>query len=90
MNWLVSKTSVPQGTEGSNPSPSAIYDAVCYDNLMSPFLVSFMFTAGASAWIYTKFQRYSGNNTKQSATATGVAAVFIFIVFYYIASKLIG
>ena len=53
-------------------------------------MVSFFFTAGAATWIYTKFQRYSGNNTKQSAMAAGVAAVFIFIVFYYIASKLVG
>ena len=56
---------------------------------MSPFLVSLMFTAGASAWIYTKFQRSSGNNTQQSAKATGVAALIIFIIFYFIANSLL-
>jgi hypothetical protein len=57
---------------------------------MSPFLVSLMFTAGASAWIYTKFQKYSGNNTQQSAIATAVCAVIIFFVFYTIFNLLTG
>jgi hypothetical protein len=51
---------------------------------MSPFVVSLMFTAGASTWIYTKLQKYSGNNTQQSVIATGVCALLIFVVFYYI------
>jgi hypothetical protein len=56
---------------------------------MSPFLVSIMFTAGAATWIYTKFQRYSGNNTQQSAIAAGVAGLFIFIVFFYVSSQIL-
>jgi hypothetical protein len=56
---------------------------------MGPFLVSFLFTAGAATWIYTKFQRYSGNNTQQSVIAAGVAAVFIFIVFYFITNSIL-
>jgi hypothetical protein len=56
---------------------------------MSPFLVSFLFTAGATTWIYTKFQRYSGNNTQQSAIAAGVAGLFIFIVFFYVSSQIL-
>jgi hypothetical protein len=55
---------------------------------MSAFWVSFLFTAGAATWIYTKFQKYSGNNTRQSVIATSVAGLFIFIVFYFIASSL--
>lgn len=57
---------------------------------MGPGLVSLFFTVGASAWIYTKLQRYSGNNTQQSAVATGVCAVFIFVVFYFIFNKIGG
>lgn len=49
-----------------------------------------MFTAGASAWLYTKFQRYSGNNTQQSLIATAVCAILIFIVFFYIFTKITG
>ena len=56
---------------------------------MSPFVVTLVFTAGAATWIYTKFQKYNGNNTQQSAIATGVAAAFIFIVFYFIANSFI-
>jgi hypothetical protein len=56
---------------------------------MTPFVVTLMFTAGAATWIYTKLQKYSGNNTQQSAIATGVAALFIFIVFYFIASSFV-
>jgi len=47
-----------------------------------------MFSAGASTWIYTKFQRTSGNNTKQSAMAAGIAGLFIFIVFFYITNSI--
>jgi low affinity Fe/Cu permease len=56
---------------------------------MTPFAVTLMFTAGAATWIYTKLQKYSGNNTQQSVIATGVAALFIFIVFYFIASSFV-
>lgn len=51
---------------------------------MSPFLISLMFTAGAATWLYTKFQRYNGNNTQQSAIAAAVSAAVIFFVFYMI------
>lgn len=53
---------------------------------MNAFLVSIFFTAGAATWLYTKFQKYSGNNTQQSVIATSVAAVFIFVMFYLITS----
>jgi hypothetical protein len=56
---------------------------------MSPAVVSFLFTAGASAWIYNKFQRYSGNNTRQSIIATGVSAVIIFVIFLFIFNSII-
>ncbi|HET7827513.1 MAG TPA: hypothetical protein VFK97_01445 [Candidatus Saccharimonadales bacterium] len=51
---------------------------------MSPFLVSFLFTVGAGTWIYTKLQRYSGNNTQQSLIGAAVASVLVFIVFYFV------
>jgi hypothetical protein len=57
---------------------------------MSAFVVTLMFTAGAATWIFTKLQKYSGNNTQQSIIATAIAGAFIFVVFYYIASKLVS
>ncbi len=56
---------------------------------MGPFLVSFLFSAGAATWIYAKFQRSSGNNTKQSAMAAGIAGLFIFIVFYFVSASIL-
>jgi hypothetical protein len=56
---------------------------------MSPVVVSLLFTAGAATWIYTKLQRYSGNNTKQSAIGAAVSAIFIFIVFYSITHSIL-
>jgi len=56
---------------------------------MSPFVVSLMFSAGVTTWIYTKFQRTSGNNTRQSAYAAGAAGLVIFIVFFYITNSIL-
>lgn len=51
---------------------------------MSAAVVSLLFALGIGTWLYTKFMRYSGNNTQQSAIATGVSAVIIFVVLYLI------
>jgi hypothetical protein len=62
---------------------------ICYHLAMSPIIVSLLFAAGASTWIYTKLQRYSGNNTRQSLIAVAVSAVLIFIVFLFIFNSII-
>jgi hypothetical protein len=51
---------------------------------MGAGLISFLFAAGAATWIYTKFQRYSGNNTQQSLMASGISGLMIFLVFFLI------
>ncbi len=51
---------------------------------MSAAIISLLFALGAGAWLYTKFMRYSGNNTQQAAIATGVSSVIIFFVLYLI------
>ncbi|HSW78811.1 MAG TPA: hypothetical protein VLF88_02230 [Candidatus Babeliales bacterium] len=51
---------------------------------MSAFWVSLLFALGIGTWIFTKFQRYSGNNTKQSVIGTAVSALIIFFVSYTI------
>ena len=53
---------------------------------MGPGLISFLFTLGASTWVYTKLQRYSGNNTKQSIIAIVVIALIMFFVVFSILS----
>jgi len=57
---------------------------------MNAFLVSLFFTAGASVWIYTKLLKYSGNNTKQSAMASGFIGLIILFIFYTIFRLIIG
>jgi hypothetical protein len=48
-----------------------------------------MFAVGASAWIYAKLMRRSGNNTKQSIIVTVIAGAVIFLVFFSIASMIL-
>jgi len=52
--------------------------------------VSGLITLGIGVWVYLKFQKYSGNNTKQSALAAGVASILIFTVLLFITKKLLG
>jgi cbb3-type cytochrome oxidase subunit 3 len=49
---------------------------------MGPFLISLFFTAAVCAWIFNQLQRRSGNNSEQSAIATGVVAMIIFLILY--------
>jgi hypothetical protein len=51
---------------------------------MSKFVIALLFSLGAGTWIYTKLQRYSGNNTKQSLIGSLVAGVFLFIVLFVV------
>lgn len=53
---------------------------------MDEWLISGMFAAGASTWVYVKLQRTSGNNTKQSVIATAFIGLIIFFVGYSILS----
>jgi len=57
---------------------------------MNAFLVSIFFTAGATVWLYTKLQKYSCNNTKQSLIAAGFVGLIILFVFYTIFKLIIG
>lgn len=58
--------------------------------MMSAMLVSIFLTIGACTWIYNKFQRYTGNDTRRSAIATTVAGFMIFIVSYYFFDLITG
>jgi hypothetical protein len=56
---------------------------------MSNFWIAFLFAIGSSAWLYTKFQKYSGNNTRQSAVATVFSGLVIFGIVLSILSTII-
>ena len=53
-------------------------------------MITIFATAGASAWIYNKLLRQTGNNTKSSAIATTVAGIFIFIAVLLLLNFLSG
>lgn len=53
-------------------------------------MVSLFFAAGAATWIYTKLQRYSGNNTKQSVIGAGFLGLIILFIFYTVFKLIIG
>jgi hypothetical protein len=57
---------------------------------MNALLVSFFFTAGATLWLYTKLQKYSGNNTRQSLIAAGFIGLIILFIFYTVFKLVIG
>jgi hypothetical protein len=47
-------------------------------------VISLLLAIGGAAWLYNKFQRSSGNNTRQSAIASLISAVVIFLVVFVI------
>lgn len=50
--------------------------------VMGPFLTSFLFALGVSAWVYNKSQQRNGGLAQQSAIAAGVVGIVALIVFY--------
>jgi hypothetical protein len=74
------------GTEGSNPSLSAKSVNILY---MSAGIISLLFSVGAGTWVYTKFQRTTGNNTKTSVIAAVVAGLMIFFVMYSVLNMIL-
>lgn len=43
-------------------------------------LIAFLASIGASAWIYTKLMRSSGNNVTSALTVAAISGVCIFVV----------
>lgn len=50
---------------------------------MSNGVIAFLLAAGTSAWLYTKFLRKTGNNTKTSIIATAIGGAFIFLAAWF-------
>ena len=56
---------------------------------MSNVLIAFLVSISATAWIYNKFMRSTGGNTKNAVISAAVAGVAIFI-FMLLALMLIA
>ncbi len=50
---------------------------------MSNFVIALLLSIGTSAWLYTKFLRKTGNNTKTSIIATAIGGIFIFFAAWF-------
>jgi hypothetical protein len=51
---------------------------------MSEGLIAFLVAVGATAWIYNKFMRNTGNLTQRSFIAAGISGIVIFLVVWII------
>lgn len=49
---------------------------------MSNALLSFLFAAGASTWLYSKMMRQTGNNAQTSILVSGGAGLILFMLFW--------
>jgi hypothetical protein len=58
---------------------------------MSALLISLLFAAGASTWIYTKLGRRTGGGNQQGAfVGAGVAMVLIFLFAFTFLKYVLG
>ncbi|MCA9347780.1 hypothetical protein KC867_00040 [Candidatus Saccharibacteria bacterium] len=55
---------------------------------MSNVMVAFLFSLGASAWIYTKMMKSNGGQTKSALTVAGVVAFILFLFLLTVLDKL--
>lgn len=51
---------------------------------MGEGLIAFLIAVGATAWIYNKFMRTTGNLTQRSFVAAAVSGIVIFLVAWII------
>ncbi len=52
---------------------------------MANWIVGLLAAISAGTWLYTKFMRSTGNNTKNSVIAAAALALVVFIVVYTLA-----
>ena len=73
-----------KSTVGSNPTLSAkgklVKPAFGIIELWALFLSPFFITIGSTTWIYTKFQRTTGNDTIRSLKASALSGIIIFVI----------
>jgi lipopolysaccharide export LptBFGC system permease protein LptF len=44
-------------------------------------MIAFLFAVGFSAWVFNKFYKRSGGNTKTSLSAAALVGVIAFLIF---------
>ena len=51
---------------------------------MSNTVVALLFSLGAATWVYGRFMRTTGSNTKNSLIAAVAIGILLFIVLYFV------
>jgi hypothetical protein len=51
---------------------------------MGPVLIAFLIAVSATAWIYSKFMRNTGNLTQRAVMAAGISGLVIFFAAWVI------
>ena len=57
---------------------------------MSNVLIAFLVSISATAWIYNKFMRSTGGNTKNAVISAAVAGIAIFIFMLLVLMLIAG
>jgi len=57
---------------------------------MSNAFIALLLAVGASAWIYSKLMRSTGNNTRSAVTAAAISGVLIFFVGWIVIGFIAG
>ena len=55
---------------------------------MGSVVFAALLAIGTTTWIYTKFMRHTGSNTRSSIIASGAAGLFIFFIAWGVSSML--
>ncbi len=56
---------------------------------MTAPIIALLVALGAGAWIYSKMMHSTGGIAKTALIVAGTAAFFLFIIFWFIGSKLL-
>ena len=67
----------PQGFRGFESHPLRQDSAII--SLMGKGLIAFLIAVGATAWIYNRFMRTTGNLTQRSFVAAALSGIVIFL-----------
>ncbi len=57
---------------------------------MADWIIALLAAVSAGTWIYTKFMRSTGNNTKKALIVAGALGLVVFLVVYTLALTVSG
>jgi hypothetical protein len=55
---------------------------------MANWLIALLIAISASVWVYAKFMRSTGNNSKNAGVAAGITGLLVFVLILIITNLL--